>query len=204
MKNWTIVTAVIFAIITATAAVIFRPIRTTGEISYATEQTTSQTSASHTQVSETVKIKETTTKREEKSTTEQVKLTETTENLTTKSSLISKFKEFAEKDRKWLKSKETDSKTEGFEMTPQDFRRAGVIYYNGYKFTYYSEKVLPGKGLRIPGRHSDGNFVRDGEGYIVLASQDLPKGTVVQTPFGPGKVYDVCGQSGVIDIYCSW
>ena len=204
MKNWTIVTAVIFAIITATAAVIFRPIRTTGEISYATEQTTSQTSASHTQVSETVKIKETTTKREEKSTTEQVKLTETTENLTTKSSLISKFKEFAEKDRKWLKSKETDSKTEGFEMTQQDFRRAGVIYYNGYKFTYYSEKVLPGKGLRIPGRHSDGNFVRDGEGYIVLASQDLPKGTVVQTPFGPGKVYDVCGQSGVIDIYCSW
>lgn len=89
-------------------------------------------------------------------------------------------------------------------MTPAEFRRAGVVYYNGYKFTYYSEKVLPGPGLKIPGRHSDGNFVRDGDGYICVASCDLPKGTVVDTPFGKGKVYDVCRDSGTIDVYVSW
>jgi hypothetical protein len=79
-----------------------------------------------------------------------------------------------------------------------------VIYYNGYIFKYYSEKVLPGEGLKIPGRHSDGNFVRDENGYICVASSDLPKGTVVDTPFGKGKVYDTGCPSGVIDVYVSW
>ena len=94
--------------------------------------------------------------------------------------------------------------TKAYKMTPQEFRRAGVVYYNGYKFTYYSERVLPGPGLKIPGRHSDGNFVRDENNYICVASRDLPKGTVVDTPFGEGKVYDVCRDSGTIDVYVSW
>ena len=63
---------------------------------------------------------------------------------------------------------------------------------------------MPGKGLKIPGRYSDGNFVRDENGYICLASSDLPKGTVVDTPFGKGKVYDTGCPSGTIDVYVSW
>ena len=39
--------------------------------------------------------------------------------------------------------------------------------------TYYSQKVLPGGGLAIPGRHiaSDGT-IRDKDNYIVVASDD--------------------------------
>ena len=94
--------------------------------------------------------------------------------------------------------------TESVEITPEQFRRQGVIYADGVKWTWYSERVLPGRGLNIPGRHSDGNYVRDGDGYIVLASCDYPKGTVLNTPFGRGKVYDYCPTSGVIDVYTSW
>ena len=80
----------------------------------------------------------------------------------------------------------------------------GVVYWNGYKFTYYSEKVLPGGGLRIPGRHvnADG-YVADEEGYIVLAG-DAPMGSVFETPFGyKGKIYDRGTSGNHLDVYIS-
>ena len=82
---------------------------------------------------------------------------------------------------------------------------AGV--YNGPsgKETYYSQKVLPGGGLNIPGRHvaTDGT-VRDADGYIVIASDNLSKGSVTETSLGTGKVYDTgVGHAGV-DIYTNW
>lgn len=81
----------------------------------------------------------------------------------------------------------------------------GVVYFNGHRETWYSERVLPGTGLKIPGRHTDGaGIVRDGDGYICVASMDYPKGTVIETSLGTGKVYDVCGISGTIDIYTNW
>ena len=81
----------------------------------------------------------------------------------------------------------------------------GRIWYNGHTETYYSQKVLPGGGLAIPGRHiaSDGT-IRDADGYIVLASDDYPKGTVVETSLGAGKVYDTGSGSGNIDLYTDW
>lgn len=83
-------------------------------------------------------------------------------------------------------------------------RRAGVVHWSGYKFTYYSQKVLPGGGLRIPGRHVNANgYVADADGYIVLAN-DAPKGTVINTPFGgPGKVYDRGTRGNHFDVYTS-
>ena len=89
-------------------------------------------------------------------------------------------------------------------LTPAYFRRMGVISDGQYTYTWYSEKVLPGGGLNIPGRHSDGNYVRDENEYIVLASSDLPKGTILETPFGTGKVYDTGCPSGIIDVYVSF
>lgn len=89
-------------------------------------------------------------------------------------------------------------------IAPEYFKRMGVISDGNYKYTWYSESVLPGRGLNIPGRYSDGNYVKDEDDYIVLASIDLPEGTVMETPFGWGKVYDVCPTSGIIDVYCSW
>lgn len=82
----------------------------------------------------------------------------------------------------------------------EDFMVIGVVYSNGYKYTYYSQSVLPGGGLNIPGRHVSGGFVRDGNGYIVLAN-DAPKGTIIETPFGTGMVYDRGTYGSHIDVY---
>ena len=79
--------------------------------------------------------------------------------------------------------------------------------YNGYYWTYYSELALPGENLDIPGRYTDCNgYVCDENDYICLASDSLPRGTVVSTPFGKdGKVYDCgCGNDYVLDVYCNW
>lgn len=78
----------------------------------------------------------------------------------------------------------------------------GVVNWNGLKFTYYSQSVLPGGGLNIPGRHvnADG-YVADADGYIVLASSQ-PLGTVIDTPFGyQGKVYDRGTSGNHYDVY---
>ena len=83
----------------------------------------------------------------------------------------------------------------------------GALYFNGHKETYYSERVLPGTGLGIPGRHvADDGTVRDGEGYISVAADPsyLPKGSVVMTSLGPGKVYDTGCAYGTVDIYVNW
>ena len=90
--------------------------------------------------------------------------------------------------------------------SPESFRFSGVVYMSGYAWTWYTERILPGEGLAIPGRYTDGDgFVCDGDGYIVLASCDLARGTVITTPVGrAGKVYDYCPTSGVIDVYTNW
>lgn len=83
----------------------------------------------------------------------------------------------------------------------------GALYFNGHKETYYSEKVLPGNGLSIPGRHvaNDGT-IRDADGYIAVAADPsfLSRGTVVMTSVGPAKVYDTGCAYGTVDIYVSW
>ncbi|KPG68551.1 LysM peptidoglycan-binding domain-containing protein [Enterococcus sp. RIT-PI-f] len=81
----------------------------------------------------------------------------------------------------------------------------GINYYNGVRESYYSQKVLPGGGLSIPGRHvaSDGT-IRDTDGYIVVASDNQAKGSTGQSSLGAYKVYDTgVGHSG-IDVYTNW
>ena len=83
----------------------------------------------------------------------------------------------------------------------------GVVYYNGHKETYYSQRVLPGDGLNIPGRHVAGDgTIRDGEGYICVAADPsyLPYGSLIETSLGAGKVYDSGCDYGTIDIYTDW
>ena len=85
----------------------------------------------------------------------------------------------------------------------------GVTYYEGHKETYYSQRVLPGKGLKLlnnNGRHvADDGTIRDGDGYIAVACNYLPKGSEIMTSLGPGKVYDTGGMTGHwIDIYVNW
>lgn len=92
------------------------------------------------------------------------------------------------------------------DYSPYDLQSMGVINWGGYRYTYYSENVLPGYGLQIEGRHTDEyGFVCDEDGYICVASSSLPWGTVVDTPFGrAGKVYDSGCAWDTIDIYVNW
>ena len=93
-------------------------------------------------------------------------------------------------------------------MRPLQFKDMGVIDYDGYRWTYYDEKVAPGEGLNIPGRHTDDNLVKDGNGNICLASKMHSKGTSLLTPIlNPdgaqytGVVYDYCETDGTVDVY---
>lgn len=85
-------------------------------------------------------------------------------------------------------------------------KSGGVNYYNGRRETWYSQRVLPGGGLDIPGRHVGTNgLIYDGDGYICVAADDLEYGTVVETSLGIGKVYDCgVGSDNAIDIYTDW
>lgn len=84
-------------------------------------------------------------------------------------------------------------------------RSGGVNWFKGRKETWYSQRVLPGGGLRIPGRHvgPDG-IIRDADGYICVAASDLPYGSIVETSHGWGKVYDTGCAAGTTDIYTDW
>lgn len=92
------------------------------------------------------------------------------------------------------------------DYAPSDLYNQGRLYWGNYQYTWYSERVLPGYGLAIEGRHTDADgFVCDGDGYICVAASSLNKGTVVDTPFGrQGKVYDTGCDWGVIDVYVGW
>ena len=86
-------------------------------------------------------------------------------------------------------------------------KNRGAIYFNGHKETYYSQRVLPGASLRIPGRHvADDGTIRDADGYICVAANTayMSKGTILITSLGPAKVYDSGCAVGVIDIYVDW
>lgn len=87
-------------------------------------------------------------------------------------------------------------------FTLEDFMFRGAINWGGYKFTYYSQQVLPGEGLAVPGRHvNPAGYVADADGYLVLAGS-APKGTVYDTPFGyQGKIYDRGTVGNHLDVY---
>ena len=93
-------------------------------------------------------------------------------------------------------------------ITAAEFQYMGVVEDGEHFYTWYSERTLPGYGLtdlNENGRWSDGEFVRDGDGYIAVASCDHEKGEVIDTPWGAAKVYDTGYlQPGQIDVYTSF
>ena len=92
-------------------------------------------------------------------------------------------------------------------ITAQEFMYYGVVEQDGTRYTWYSQNVLPGGGLNelnANGRHVEGGYVMDGDGYIAVASSDYEKGTVIDTPFGAAKVYDTGCASGTVDVYTNF
>lgn len=81
----------------------------------------------------------------------------------------------------------------------------GEVYSGGWRYTWYSQNVLPGGGLKIPGRHvGNGGLIMDKWNNVVVASEDLSKGTELDTPYGRAKVYDSGCPDGTIDVYTNW
>lgn len=137
----------------------------------------------------------------------QTKIAETTTTTTTTIKEVTAIETtYVETESDWSSSNEYNTEEYYGEYSPYDLQTMGVISWGGYRYTYYSENVLPGYGLQIEGRYTDEyGFVCDGEGYICVASSSLPWGTIVDTPFGrAGKVYDSGCAWDVIDVYVSW
>ena len=99
-----------------------------------------------------------------------------------------------------------NSSGSGAIYSPSEFMNAGVINWGGWTWTYYSERILPGEGLWIPGRWTDSDgYVCDENGYVCLASTSVDRYSIVETPFGrTGKVYDSGCAYGVMDVYVNW
>ena len=139
-------------------------------------------------------------------------------NITTKCTVINQskiegFKKYKNFNIYSYKEKGlANSRNRGLEHITEDIAILcddDVVYNNEYehKETYYSQRVLPGNSLAIPGRHvADDGTVRDGEGYISVAADPsyLPKGSTIMTSMGPAKVYDTGCAYGTIDIYVNW
>lgn len=92
-------------------------------------------------------------------------------------------------------------------ISAEEFKFMGVVEEDGVRYTWYSQNVLPGGGLdelNANGRHVEGGFVVDGDGYIAVASSDYEKGAIVDTPFGEAKVYDTGCASGTVDVYTNF
>ena len=87
-----------------------------------------------------------------------------------------------------------------------DLQTDGVVYGDdGTRYTWYSQNVLPGGGLDIPGRSvSEEGYVTDGDGRIAVASSDYVYGTELETPWGDAVVYDTGCASGTVDVYTDW
>ena len=106
-----------------------------------------------------------------------------------------------------IKNKYVSTEKSPYKYSPSSFRSKGVVYWHMKKYTWYSQRVLPGGGLNIPGRHLDSRgYVCDKDGYIVLASTSINRGRVVATPFGKyGKVYDTgVSSNNWFDVYVGW
>ena len=83
----------------------------------------------------------------------------------------------------------------------------GVVYYAGHRETWYSIHE-PGQTVTawdIPGKHvAEDGTIRDIDGYVCVASSDLPFYTILMTSVGPAKVYDTGCSRGIIDVYTTW
>ncbi|MDO4978146.1 MAG: hypothetical protein Q4E53_12895 [Eubacteriales bacterium] len=122
-----------------------------------------------------------------------------------KYSIVKKNKRFYFVLNSNLTKKKPASNITPMRYTSSQFKTRGVIHWGGWRWTWYSQRVMPGRGLRIPGRHVVGRYVCDRNGYICLASGRLRRGTVVRTPFGrKGKVYDSGCARNTLDVYTNF
>lgn len=91
----------------------------------------------------------------------------------------------------------------GYSGDPYNFKRDGVVSWNGTRYTWYSSNVARHKDTAQWTAGEDG-FYRDSEGRIIVASSDYSQGTEVETPWGTGIVRDSGCASGTLDCYVNY
>ena len=118
---------------------------------------------------------------------------------------MNKMVKTAKADYKKAQEKAAASSSSGgsIGMSGQAFKRAGVVYANGYRYTWYSSRVLHHYRTSEWTPDSNGMY-RDSNGYVVVASSTHSQGSTVPTPWGTGKVYDSGCAAGTIDIYVNF
>lgn len=105
----------------------------------------------------------------------------------------------------YIQPEEPDVET----YSASEFESLGEIYDGDFCYKWYSQQVLPGDGLFIPGRYvDDEGYVRDEDGNLCVASNRYPIGTQIEVPFGDGYavVYDTYEDEddNLIDVYTDW
>ena len=189
------------SIVVICAALVLILVNINGQYTRDEEKPTVTTTESTTVVT----TQPTTTTTTTTTTTQVVSTTKSTTQKTTQSTTKKKSKKKKKAKTTTKKSEKKDSGSPE-KYSASYFRRMGVLRWGGWKWTWYSQRVLPGGGLRIPGRHVDSSgYVCDENDYICLASSSLSKGTVIDTPLGKkGKIYDSGCASDTIDVYVNW
>lgn len=87
---------------------------------------------------------------------------------------------------------------------PSHFKRDGVIYdENGTRYTWYSSNVLHHYRTNEWSANSEG-FYETSDGNLVVASEDYPEGTIIDTPYGTAEVLDSGCDSGTVDFYVNY
>lgn len=166
-----------------------------------TKESKTMTEISTTAVVDVVTELETEITTEVVTTTEKPTTTETTTETTTKKQTTT---------TETTTEKTTEENSSDKIYSASYFKKMGELHWGGFRWTWYSENVLPGNGLHIPGRHRDDDkYICDENDYICLASDDYSDGTVIDTPLGKkGKVYDHLtddrSNKGTIDVYVGW
>lgn len=108
-------------------------------------------------------------------------------------------------ENNYIQPGESDVET----YSAEDLQILGEIYDGDLCYKWYSQQVLPGEGLDIPGRYvDDEGYIRDEEGNLCVASNRFPLGTQIEVPFGDGYavVYDTYEdeEDDLIDVYTDW
>lgn len=108
-----------------------------------------------------------------------------------------KLDEFIEEQEK-KKAEEARKKYSGF-------KSAGVLYDSQWRYTYYSSKVLRHYKTSQWTAGSDGIY-RDSRGYVIVASDVHPIGTVLDTELFGTVVVEDCGVGNdyTLDVYVNF
>ena len=90
-------------------------------------------------------------------------------------------------------------------MDPPLTKAKRRVKFEGHDESWYSQKIFPGGGLNIPGRHVDyRGIICDKDGYVCVATKLVAMHNAINTSLGIGQRYDTCASDNHVQIYTDW